>query len=259
MKDPLKMSDQNETLGSTIFVVSLQNVPGVDRRNYGRLDKFKQKWVDDCGPASLQDIQICPGVYDQRRGYGLMTSFLFCLERAREMDLNVSIIMEDDARLFKRATAFCKPRFRNELGASLPPDTFLAFLGGHTWVYPQGKESGFHDNVFRETSLSFGTYGFAVPRSSLDFIISLIKEDIIEGFTDQNGIHHRDFLSPERSWYRAAKSMHRKIYAFDPLIVWHEGGYSNTWGRDRGDITGEEEDNRDGKEKGPRGIKLSKG
>mmetsp|Transcript_13794 Transcript_13794/g.17520 ORF Transcript_13794/g.17520 Transcript_13794/m.17520 type:complete len:174 (-) Transcript_13794:16-537(-) len=27
-------------------------------------------------------------------------------------------------------------------------------------------------------------------------------------------------------------------YAFNPLVIWHEGGYSNTWGKVRGNITG---------------------
>lgn len=241
---------------STIFVVSLQGVPGVDHRNNGRLDKFKEKWAAKCGPASLQGIHHCPGVHDPRRGYGVTTSFLFCLERAKEMNLNVSIFLEDDARLFDRATAFCDLDRRKELWTHLPHDTFLAFLGGHTWVYPEDEEdeTNFKSGAkeFKESSLSFGTYGYAVPRQSMDHLTNAIKEDIIRGFIDEKGVYHRDFLSPERSWYRIAQSINRKIYVIDPLVVMHEGGFSNTWGRQRGDITGEEEDG--GMVIGPRGI-----
>jgi len=240
-----------------MFVVSLQGVPGADHRNDGRLEKFRDNWAEKCGPISLQKINHCPGVHDPRRGYGLTTSCLFCLERAKEMNRNVSIFFEDDARLFERSTSFCDSGWRRKLWSHLPGDTFLAFLGGHTWVYPNTGENETNTKMselgakFKESLLSFGAYGYVVPRVSIDYLINAMKEDIISGFIDQDGVYHRDFLSPERSWYRIAQSINKKIYVVNPLVVWHEGGFSNTWGRHRGDITGEKEE---GIVIGPRGI-----
>jgi len=50
-------------------------------------------------------------------------------------------------------------------------------------------------------------------------------------------VHHNS-LDPEPTFYRAAREYRKKIYAFNPLVIWHEGGYSNTWGKVRGNITG---------------------
>lgn len=243
-----------------IFVISLQGSPSADKRNQGRLDAFKEKWAQSCGSAP--QIHHCPGAYDVRRGYGLTKSWLLCLERAKAMDLEVTVIFEDDARLFERAESlsFCDAeKRRNLLWSGLPEDTFLAFLGGHSWKYSNTGEDTNTTNSFpakpvpfRETSFSYGTYGFAVPRQSLDLLLETIRGDIAHGFLDENGKRHLDFLSPEKSWYRTAHNLGKKIYAIHPLAVWHEGGFSNTWKKNRGTITGEEGDNNVG---GIRGVR----
>ena len=217
--------------GDGIFVISLQGVPGADKRNEGRLDAFSQAWERSCG--SPPKIHHCPGVMDARRGYGLTRSWLQCLEMARTMDLDVTIIFEDDARLFERdsSLSFCNATARKtEFWSRLPDDTFLVFLGGHTWTYADGEgESGGGSSglgEYREASSSYGTYGFALPRKSFDEILGTIRNDTDHGFVDEKGVIHTNFLSPERSWYLKAKVFGKKIYAASPLTVWHEGGFS---------------------------------
>jgi len=233
-----------------IFVISLQGSTSADERNEGRLDAFKEKWRQSCGGAAPQ-IHHCPGVTDARRGYGVTKSLLQCLERAKQMDLEVNVIFEDDARLFERPESlfFCDAeKRRNMLWSGLPEDAFITFLGGHGWKYQNAGEEGtdvansFAANSiqFRETSFSYGAYGFAVSRQSLDLLLETIRGDISNGWRDEDGILHEEFLSPEKSWYHVARNHGKKMYAIHPLIVWHEGGFSNTWKKDRGSITGEE-------------------
>lgn len=238
---------------STIFVISMQGTPGVDARNEGRFDEFQSKWNASCNtsnnhtatPITHTNIVHCPGVYEPRRGYGLTLSWLLCLERAKDYDLDVTVIFEDDARLFDRSVdSFCDWKVRQkEYWQHLPKDAFLAFLGGHNWEYPSKTIENDVETKYKELKLSFGTYAFAVPRDSLQSLLDTIKEDIVGGFRDENGKHlHHNFLSPERSWYRAAERKGKKIYGVNPLVIWHEGGFSNTWKKDRGSITGEEKD-----------------
>merc|ERR1711957_116873 len=104
----------------------------------------------------------------------------------------------------------------------------------------ENTKDSLHPVQFRETARSYGTYGFAVPRRSLDLLLATIRSDIAHGFVDEKGERHQTFLSPERSWYRTARDLKKKVYAIHPLTVWHEGGFSNTWHRRRGKITGEE-------------------
>jgi len=244
-KSPI-LNNQKNT--DAIFVISLQGTPGADERNEGRLELFKRKWAQSCGLAP--QIHHCLGVTDARRGYGLTMAWRLCLEKAKSMDLETVVIFEDDARLFERAASliFCDAQKRQDLiWSHLPADAFLAFLGGHEWKYPNTRdESSTTDSFqskplqFLETSFSYGTYGYAVPRQSLDVLLATIRSDIAHGFVDEHGKRHQNFLSPEKSWYHTAHQLKKKIYAIHPLVVWHEGGFSNTWKRDRGSITGEE-------------------
>lgn len=234
---------QDDADASTIFVISMQGTPGVHKKNEGRLDSFKEKWRKVCGTTST-NIVHCPGVVDKRRGYGLTTSWLLCLVKAKEYDLDVTVIFEDDARLFDRSTSFCDvSKRREEYWSTIPSDAFIAFLGGHSWEYVDDiKTRDDTEQQYQELSFSYGTYGFAIPRSSFPQLLDTIKDDIVEGFKDENNVHqHHNYLSPEKSWYRAAKRAKKKVYAANPLVVWHEGGFSNTWQKIRGSITGEEE------------------
>mmetsp|Transcript_27031 Transcript_27031/g.39553 ORF Transcript_27031/g.39553 Transcript_27031/m.39553 type:complete len:166 (-) Transcript_27031:1922-2419(-) len=90
-----------------IFVISLQGTPNADPHNEGRLDDFKKAWRKSCG--SDPEINVCPGVMDDRRGYGLTRSWLNCLQMAKNMNLEVTMVFEDDARLFDNVSSlnFC--------------------------------------------------------------------------------------------------------------------------------------------------------
>lgn len=221
-----------------IFVVSLQGTPGVHKSNSRRLDKFSEAWKKSCGFDF--DFEHCPGVHDERRGYGPSLSFLFCLERAQQMDVNVSVIFEDDARPFEGSPEVCNEMIRQRMWSHLPLDTFIAFLGGHSWNFT-GPSQGDESHQYRDVSSSWGAYAFAVPRSTLHPLIATLKDQIVYGY-QKDGVHkHHNYLSPEEAFYDAAKKTNKKIYAVHPLHVWHEGGFSNTWKKDRGSIVGIEE------------------
>jgi len=232
-----------------IFVITLQGTPNADPHNEGRLDSFKEAWRKSCGTDP--DIHVCPGVMDDRRGYGLTRSWFNCLQMARQMDLKVTMVFEDDARLFDKVSSlnFCDAGKRHgKVWKDLPEDTFIAFLGGHTWTYADQDEKkqerlgSSQSPQYLETTFSYGTYGFAVPRQSLDTLLNTIKDDLAHGFINEDGVRQTEFLSPEKSWYRKAREVGKRMYAIHPLAVWHEGGFSNTWKMDRESITGEEED-----------------
>ena len=236
-----------------IFVITLQGTPNANPHNKGRLDSFKEAWQKSCGTDP--EIHVCHGVMDDRRGYGVTRSWLNCLQMARHMDLEVTVVFEDDARLFDRESSlnFCDAvKRQSKVWADMPKDTFIAFLGGHTWTYAhQGEEKqerlgSLQPSQYLETSFSFGAYGFVVPRESFDTLLNTIKEDLAHGFIDKDGVRQTEFLSPERSWYRKAREVGKTMYAIHPLTVWHEGGFSNTWKRDRDSITGEDDDNDEG-------------
>jgi hypothetical protein len=228
---------------STVFVISLQGTSGVDYHNEGRLDAFQSKWQESCKLAPPTHIEHCPGVFDSRRGYGVTLSLLLCLERAKEFNLDVTVILEDDARLFDSPADFCDIAKRKEhYWNRLPSDTFIAFLGGHNWEYPS-KEAEESTSQYKELKMSFGAYAFAVPRDSLVSVLNEIKDDVVHGFRDMNGKHlHRDFLSPERTFYRTCTKHNKRIYVVNPLVIWHEGGFSNTWMKNRASITGNEKE-----------------
>ncbi len=264
LRSPTQQNEQQ--LYDGIFVISLQGTANADPHNEGRLDSFKEAWRKSCGPSDPK-IHVCPGVMDERRGYGLARSWLNCLTVAKKLNLEVTMIFEDDARLFDNYEAsqnFCDAeKRRSKIWTDLPEDTFIAFLGGHTWTYADENQykkqelpesSSSQPSQYLETYFSYGTYGFAVPRQSLDTLLNTIQGDLINGFIDEDGVRQTEFLSPERSWYGKAHEIGKRIYAIHPLAVWHEGGFSNTWKMDRGTITGEEEEEDDGEEGWIRGI-----
>jgi hypothetical protein len=226
---------------STVFVISLQGTSGVDYHNEGRLDAFRSKWQESCKLAPPTHIEHCPGVFDSRRGYGVTLSLLLCLERAKEFNLDVTVILEDDARLFNSSKDFCDIAKRKQhYWDMLPSDTYIAFLGGHNWEYPS-KDAEESMAQYKELKMSFGAYAFAVPRDSLISVLDEIKDDVVHGFRDVNGKYlHRLFLSPERTFYRTSLKYKKRIYAVSPLVIWHEGGFSNTWMKNRASITGNE-------------------
>ena len=224
----------NKTLSNStgLFVISLQGTRGAHKSNNNRLDIFKTKWEKACGPSFLSQMEHCPGVLDSRRGYGVTKSNIRCLEKARGTNLEMIIILEDDARLFDRSTVdFCQADRRNKAyWDSLPADAFIAFLGGHSWQYPKSDPNATSQR-FREVSFNYGAYGYAVHRRNLELLIAEMEGWISQG---SGSVH------PELAMYKSARKYHLKNYAVDPLVVWHEAGFSNTWKKNRGDIMGDE-------------------
>ena len=94
-------TNQNQPL---IYVTTLQNVSNAHPANKNRLDKFIQAWSSTCGHTPL--VKVCPGVVDERRGYGLTSSYIACFQRAIADGQPNPMFFEDDARLSN--TVLCK-------------------------------------------------------------------------------------------------------------------------------------------------------
>jgi hypothetical protein len=157
-----------EKPANAIFVVSLQGTPGSDERNKGRLEKFQDAITDVCKDNTPQIIH-CPGINDDRRGYGLTTAHVICFRKAIEMDQEVSFFFEDDARPFSdESKNFCNLVSESKhFSKYSAEDSLLTFLGGHNW---HTKEISNRSSVL-ESSLSFGTYAFAVPRRNVRLLL----------------------------------------------------------------------------------------
>lgn len=208
----------------TIFVISLQGTPSSHESNSKRLQLFQEEWHAKCGDTFA--IEHCPGVNDPRRGYGVTMSFVLCINKAISADQDISLFFEDDARLFN--SDFCGLNMYNKYFECIPNDTFVALLGGHGWRFGESRYP-----LYRETVFSVGAYGFAVPRNHLATLRNEFGNDLVYGYKGSVSS-----LSPDESWYLHAKKNKMKIYAMDPLVVWHEKGYSNTWKKDRRTILG---------------------
>ena len=206
-----------------MYVVSLQDVPGADRQNDGRLDQFRQDWAETCGKPL--EFRVCPGEIDKRRGFGLTKTYVKCFQKALNDGALHPAFFEDDARLFD--AGFCDGGDWSDA----PHDALLFMLGGHQWEYGHS-----HDVPgYREATLSYGTYGFMVPRSNLKVMIDGYTEELnlTNAKLDSFG---KPFASPDQAVYGYATRTNQRVYAVDPLIVKHVAGYSNTWKTQRGAI-----------------------
>lgn len=193
-----------------LYVVSLQDVKGSDPHNKDRLQKFKESWS---GVHTFQKINVCPGVLDKRRGYGLTKAYIHCFKRAWQDGASHPIFLEDDARFFTKA------HFENEKWDDIPSNAFIIMLGGHAWKYGRKRQGRYRQSVY-----SLGSYGFLVPRNNLKSLIHRFEHDIESG---------QSTLSPDISWYKAAELANKIIYAVEPLMIQHLAGWSNTFHKHR--------------------------
>jgi hypothetical protein len=200
------------------YVVSLQGVTGANANNDGRLDNFSQAWREMCG--SRIQFRVCPGVVDQRRGYGLTRSYVECFEQAMKDGQDYAVFLEDDARL--KTSQFCDVSYRASIWSASTSDVLLIMLGGHAIKY-----GPIHRRGLRETTYSHGSYGFMVPFDTLKNLRDHFASDLLE---------KKQTLSPDISWYALASRMQKRIYTTSPSVVRHIAGYSNTWNISRGDI-----------------------
>lgn len=150
----------------------------------------------------------------------------------------MAYFFEDDARLFE--SKFCDASHRASFWKQAPADTFLAILGGHNFkaseqTDPWSLPTSALPSGVEPLSRSFGTYGFAVPRSNLQALHDGYQKDIATGGYILNG-KVEEAISPDICFYNFALQHQQTIYAASPLIVKHVAGWSNTWGKDRGEI-----------------------
>lgn len=223
---PPSFTSYNKT---NLYVISLQDVPGADPHNAGRLVEFQRDWAALCGPEFT--FQFCPGVLNERRGFGVTQSFVDCFERAISDGAANPIFFEDDARLFN--ADFC----RGVDWTDLPKDTFVALLGG--WHFRFGSNSV---EGYKELTFSSGAYGFMVPRHNLKTLAEGYRWDLNSTSTEKLWGCGKDCLSPDESWYIHAKQAKKRIYAVDPLVVMHPAGWSNTWNKERSGVGGSPND-----------------
>lgn len=228
---------------TTMYVVSLQGVKGADKENEGRMDRFRREWARDCHGLDSIEFKQCPGEIDDRRGFGLTRAYITCFGEAMsdKSSENFAVFLEDDARLF--FPGFCNQTFREELWDSAPENTFVLMLGGHSWQFPDEEQqppqvptAQVRRYSYIHANFSYGTYGFAVRRDSLNALQAGYEWDIFH----PPGVDYRgvDRVSPDIALYEHGQRHGKNVYAADPLIIQHIAGYSNTWHANRDKVLG---------------------
>jgi len=219
----------NLDVSISFYVISLQGVPGAHANNAGRLDRFIRHFDDMCGQAI--QFQVCPGVLDGRRGYGITRAFVRCLAQAQIDGSDLAFIFEDDARLFAedgRSPRFCDGDFQRAFFTRKPLDALVVMLGGHKWKYSAEAKAGGAHSDFKHVLWGLGAYAFAVSRQDMPILRSGWAQDLA-----QQGFFSPDFqepaLSPDISWYDHASKHGKRVFAFDPILALHMEGWSNTW------------------------------
>lgn len=233
-----------------VYVVSLQGVAGSHISNQHRLDRFVEAWREACG-SSIQ-VRVCPGELDERRGRGVARALVRCVGQAIADGDEFSTFLEDDARL--RSHNFCQASYRASLWAKVERDALLVLLGGHQ-IYYNLRLHRFREArslrdlllvalggvpprlanssaaALEQSRYSLGSYGFFVPRDSLELLRAHLILSLAEGGDDSS-----EPLSPDVSLYALASRTHKRVYVTSPLVVSHLPGYSNTWNRTRESI-----------------------
>lgn len=227
----------------TVYVVTLQGVVGAHINNKHRLDDFIYSWRKVCGDRI--QFKICAGETDKRRGYGLTRTWVRCLQQAIADGGEYSTFLEDDARL--NTYFYCNSSYRDLMWAGVHSDALLILLGAHDiyhtvrdgfmiklrslheWLFNvSGRHQSFHKNsigvVLENTRYSLGSYGFVVPRDSLEILRSHFIWTLAQGSTT---------VSPDISWYDLAYRTNKRIYVTSPTVVSHLSGHSNTWNKSR--------------------------
>jgi len=203
-----------------VYVITLQGVAGAREENDKRYDTFLDDWLRMCGADS--DIERCDGQLDPRRGFGLTQAYKQCFAKALLDDTTEFFFFEDDARLYD--ASFCDPAHRAKILTRAPVGTYFVLLGGHHYTF----SGNISFDGYLEVVRSYGSYGFAVARESLN--------NLIEGYSSDLNSHKKQ-LSPDLLWYKYAHIDGKKIFAINPSVVKHTAGFSNTWTSPRQTIT----------------------
>jgi hypothetical protein len=198
------------------YVLSLQ---GIEKsRNNGRLDEFKRTWNDMCGKTHFT---VCPGVLDDRRGFGITKAYVHCLDQMYRDGVEIAYVFEDDSQLVN--ASFCARDVRNKLVQTLPKDLFVLLLGGHHWK----ERSAPTGSLFTPLSRSYGTYAWAIQRTEMLSLRNFFGEMLLEKIKT---------LSPDIAWHAYAGTIGKVLYRNEPLFFKHKAGWSNTWKRRRKEI-----------------------
>jgi len=198
-----------------LYVTSLDGVVGAAKENSGRLNTFRQHW-------NGTNITVCPGTVDTRRGFGITHGLVNCLGKAISDSVEIALFFEDDAVPTALGSNFDCLR-----AEAVPTDAFIIMFGGHHFKYGDTDAVIRGRCKYRHITLSYGAYGFAVPRASLVALQAGYQADLQHPGKD---------LSPDVSWFNFATQAEKRVYVTQPHNVYHPAGYSNTWKRERSEI-----------------------
>ena len=115
------------------YVATLQGVPGAAPQNAHRLDRFNEYFSEMC-PG--MHVRACPGVIDERPGYGIATTWTRCITAAlEEDDVDVAYFFEDDVRFHEEGLKIAGirsaiERHQKGFGAARPRTLSLCYLAG---------------------------------------------------------------------------------------------------------------------------------
>ena len=236
-----------------VYVVTMDGVPGSGSHNQGRLNSMRSAWATQC-PNNPVDIVVCPGVQHPIRGHGTTIAIAHCIDRAIEDGVEWPIFLEDDARLEDNAAEICQQRNFDDFARGVPTDALLVYMGSwcqfpadwvdpatlrekwptavkrQTWITPKGFQIS-----FRHLLTSYGLYAWTAPKRNLvelrkhHFKYLTMTEPDLRGSFAEPLKPNNTALAPDLNAYQLAEDMGLRIYDTQPTLVYHAGGYSNTW------------------------------
>jgi len=250
VKKKYEMVFLHETILPTVGSGSRQYVVGENEEKH---EQFRERWQKACRSRTLDkdipkgnlttgtkhffndlsmDLRYCTSSLSDVRGVGVTKAYIICLMKMLEDGVEHAFIFEHDALPF--SNALCQSTVREKLLLSLPSTSSVLLLGGHG-IHQCGEESAVL-NILNQSHLPlwhlfptkrfFGLYGWAIRRSQMVSLISLLAHKVTENLREPIALE--DIIS---KW---AKTSKQPVYISNPLLVDHpRTQFSKSWQKEK--------------------------
>lgn len=166
------------------------------------------------------EINVVTAIVEERRGLGILKTFVKALNKAIDDNVEVALFMEDDAKPFEDVKW---PADFYAAYDNLPREASMMLLGGH---HVRATSKPNFDTLLTQVTSSYGAFGYAVRRPQMfrlrDFWFDLAQQDL-------------EAYNCDEDWHQLWTT-DSPAYIATPLLVDHYGIYSNTWGKLRSEV-----------------------
>lgn len=167
------------------------------------------------------EIDVVTAIVEEKRGLGILKTFIKALNKAIDDNVEVAMFMEDDAKPFEDVKW---PADFYAAYDNLPKEASIMLLGGH---HVRATTKPNFDTLLTQVTQSYGAFAFMVRRPQLfrlrDFWFDLAQKTTLESYSCDEAWHEL--------WTNEAPA-----FITTPLLVDHYGIYSNTWGKLRSEV-----------------------